>query len=188
MDCSPLGSSVHGILQARILEWGAIPFSRGSSQTRDQTQVSCIAGRFFTAWAKKIKDKIILFQSILSSSSKLRKKKKRKTFQKSSHYNLDKVMLIWWNWQWAQEMESDPITSWQIEGEKLEAVTDFIFLGSKITVDGAWSHEIKRLLQLGWKAMTNLVQFPVVSHSLQPHGLQHIRPPCPSPTPRACSN
>ena len=85
-------------------------------------------------------------------------------------------------------MESDPITSWQIEGEKVEAVTDFIFLGSKITVDGACSHEIKRLLQLGWKAMTNLVQFPVVSHSLQPHGLQHIRPPCPSPTPRACSN
>ena len=70
-------------------------------------------------------------------------------------------MLIWWNWQWTQEMESDPITSWQIEEEKVEAVTDFIFLGSKITVDGASSHEIKRLLQLGWKAMTNLVQFPV---------------------------
>ena len=48
MDCSPPGSSVHGILQARILEWLAIPFSRGSSQPRDQTQVSCIAGGFFT--------------------------------------------------------------------------------------------------------------------------------------------
>ena len=48
MDCSPLGSSVHGISQARILEWVAIPFYRGSSQHRDQTQVSCIAGRFFT--------------------------------------------------------------------------------------------------------------------------------------------
>ena len=47
MDCSPLGSSVHGILQARILEWVVIPFSMGSSQSRDQTQVSCIAGRFF---------------------------------------------------------------------------------------------------------------------------------------------
>ena len=44
-------SSVHGILQARILEWVAIPFSRGSSQLRDQTQVSCIAGRFFIIWA-----------------------------------------------------------------------------------------------------------------------------------------
>ena len=48
MDCSPRGSSVLGILQARILEWVAISFSRGSSQPRDRTQVSCIAGRFFT--------------------------------------------------------------------------------------------------------------------------------------------
>ena len=47
MDCSPPGSSVHGILQARILEWGAISFSRGSSRPSDQTQVSCIAGRCF---------------------------------------------------------------------------------------------------------------------------------------------
>ena len=47
MDCSPLGSSVHGILQTRILECVAIPFSRGSSQPRDQTHVSCIADRFF---------------------------------------------------------------------------------------------------------------------------------------------
>ena len=50
MDCSPPGSSVHGILQARIPEWVAIPFSRGSSWRRDQTQVSHIAGRFFTIW------------------------------------------------------------------------------------------------------------------------------------------
>ena len=49
MDCSPPGSSVHGILQARILEWVATSFSRGPSRPRDQTQVSCIAGRFFTA-------------------------------------------------------------------------------------------------------------------------------------------
>ena len=48
------------------------------------------------------------------------------------------------------------ITSWQIEAEKLEAVTDFIFLGSKITADGDCSHEIKRCLLLGRKAMTNL--------------------------------
>ena len=48
MDYSLLGSSIHGILQTRILEWVAIPFSRGSSQPQDQTQVSCIAGRFFT--------------------------------------------------------------------------------------------------------------------------------------------
>ena len=48
VNCSPPGSSVQGISQARILEWVAIYFSRGSPQLRDQTQVSCIAGRFFT--------------------------------------------------------------------------------------------------------------------------------------------
>ena len=50
MDCSPPGFFVRGILQARILEWVAIPFSRGSSWPRDQTRVSHIAGRFFTNW------------------------------------------------------------------------------------------------------------------------------------------
>ena len=53
-------------------------------------------------------------------------------------------------------MAYGPITSWQIEGEKVETVTVFIFLGSKITVDGNCSHEIKRRLLLGRKAMTNL--------------------------------
>ena len=53
MDCSLPGSSVRGISQARILEWGAIPFSRGSSQPRDRTQVSYTAGRFFTIWANR---------------------------------------------------------------------------------------------------------------------------------------
>ena len=53
-------------------------------------------------------------------------------------------------------MASSPITSWQIDGEKVETVTDFIFLGSKITVDGYCSHEIKRHLLLGRKAMTKL--------------------------------
>ena len=53
-------------------------------------------------------------------------------------------------------MASGPITSWQIEGEGVEAVTDFIFLGSKITADGDCSHEIKRRLHLGRKVMTNL--------------------------------
>ena len=51
---------------------------------------------------------------------------------------------------------SGPITSWQIDGEKIEIVTNFIFLGFKITVDGGYSHEIKRHLFLGRKAMTNL--------------------------------
>ena len=53
MDCSLPGPSVHGILQARILEWIAIPFSRGSSQLRDWNWVSCITGRFFTDWTTR---------------------------------------------------------------------------------------------------------------------------------------
>ena len=53
MDCNLSGSSVHGILQARILEWVAVPFSRGSSQPRDWTQFSHITGRFFTIWATR---------------------------------------------------------------------------------------------------------------------------------------
>ena len=53
-------------------------------------------------------------------------------------------------------MASSPITSWQIDGETMETVTDFIFLGSKITADSDCSHEIKRCLLLGRKAMTNL--------------------------------
>ena len=53
-------------------------------------------------------------------------------------------------------MTSGPITSWQTDGETMETVTDFIFLGSKITADGDCSHEMKRHLLLGRKAMTNL--------------------------------
>ena len=60
------------------------------------------------------------------------------------------------NIQETKTMTSGPITSWQIDGETMEAVTDFIFLGSKITADGDCSHEIKRCLLLGRKAMTNL--------------------------------
>ena len=60
------------------------------------------------------------------------------------------------NIQKAKIMASDPITSWQIDGETMETVTEFIFLGSKITADGDCSHEIKRCLFLGRKSMTNL--------------------------------
>ena len=60
------------------------------------------------------------------------------------------------NIQKTKIMASDPITSWQIDGETMEIVTDFIFLGSKITADSDCSHEIKRCLLLGKKAMTNL--------------------------------
>ena len=60
------------------------------------------------------------------------------------------------NIQKAKNIASGPITSWQIGGQAMETVTDFIFLGSKITADGDCSHEIKRSLLLGRKVMTNL--------------------------------
>ena len=60
------------------------------------------------------------------------------------------------NIQKTKIVASSPITSWQIEGGKVEIVTEFIFLGSKITMDGDYRHEIKRCLFLGRKAMTNL--------------------------------
>ena len=71
-----LSSSVHGILQARILEWVAIPFSRGSSWPRDWTRVSCIAGRFFTIW-------VSIYSSWLSSN---KRKKGRKGMSFSFNY------------------------------------------------------------------------------------------------------
>ena len=60
------------------------------------------------------------------------------------------------NIQKTKIMASGPITSWQVDGEKVEAVTDFIFPGSKITVSSGWTHEIKRCLLYGKNAMTNL--------------------------------
>ena len=96
------------------------------------------------------------------------------------------------NIQKAKIMASGPITSWQIDGETVETVSDFICWDSKITADGDCSHEIKRRLLLGRKVMTNFssVQFSrsVMSDSLRPHESQHARPPCPSPTPGVHSN
>ena len=73
MDCSPPGSTVHGISQARKLEWVAISSSRGSSQPRDWTGVSCIAGRFFTSWAtreaQRIIKQLLLVKNIMTSKT-----------------------------------------------------------------------------------------------------------------------
>ena len=106
MDYSLPGSSVHGIFQARVLEWGTIAFSKRASW-----------------WgSKKESEKAGLKLSIRTTRFRV----------------------------------SSPITSWQIKGEKVKAVADFIFLGSKITVDDDCSHEIKRHLLPGRKAITNL--------------------------------
>ena len=103
MDCSPPGSSVHGIFQARILEWFAIPFSRGSSWPRDRIQIFHVTGRLFTIWATN-------------------------------------------------------------------------------------KHIIKHLKYITTDFSSVQFSHSVMSDSLQPHGLQYARLPCPSPTPRACSN
>ena len=71
---------------------------------------------------------------------------KEESYKSSLKLNIQKMKI----------MASGPITSWQIDGETVETVSDFIFLGSKITVDGNCSHEIKRRLLLGRKVMTNL--------------------------------
>ena len=106
------------------------------------------------------------------------------------------------NIQKTKIMPSSPITSWQIDGETMETEKDFFFFCSKITADGDCSHEVKRCLLLGRKAMTNLdiilksrdttlltnirsdqISRSVVSDCLRPHELQYARPPYPSPTP-----
>ena len=73
-------------------------------------------------------------------------KEKEETEKVGSTLNIQKTKI----------MASSPITSWQIDGETVETVSDFSFLGSKITADGDYSHEIKRRLLLGRKTMTNL--------------------------------
>ena len=82
-------------------------------------------------------------------------KEELKSFLKKVKEESEKVGLKL-NIQKTKIMASGPITSWEINGETVETVSDFIFLGSKITVDADCSHEIKRRLLLGRKAMTNL--------------------------------
>ena len=67
MDCNLLGFSIHGILQARILEWIAVSFSKGSSQPRDQTRVSCIGGRLFNLWATREAQLLLLLGASIHS-------------------------------------------------------------------------------------------------------------------------
>ena len=81
MDCSLPGSSVHGIFQARILEWVAIPFSRGSYQSRDQTQVSCTGGGFLTIWATRD-----TLKALVKALVKAKKKKKKDTLSDNLWY------------------------------------------------------------------------------------------------------
>ena len=92
MDCSPPGSSVHGILQARILEWVAIPFSRGSSWPKNWTQVSWIAGIFFTIWATR---------------------KAQFTKQKQT-YSLREQTFGYWGWGRVERRKRSRVWDWHV--------------------------------------------------------------------------
>ena len=83
MDCSLPGSSVHGILQTNILQWVALPFSRWSSWTRGWTQVSCIAGRFFTVWVTR--------EALVVSNYKQKKKQQHNVLMHSPLYLLNVI-------------------------------------------------------------------------------------------------
>ena len=120
MDYSLPGSSVHGVRQARVLEWVAITFSRCADDTTVMTE------------SEELKT---LLMKVKEESEKAGLK-----------LNIQKTKI----------MTSGPITSWQIDGETVETVMDFIWGGSKITADGDYSHEIKRHFLLGRKVMTNL--------------------------------
>jgi len=96
-DCSPPGFSVHGILQARILDWIAIPFSRGTSQPRNRTLVSCMAGRFFTIWATAMVNNFTLELREKSSTHWISLLKKVGETTRSFRYDLIKSLtLIQW--------------------------------------------------------------------------------------------
>ena len=136
MDCSPPGFSIHEIFRAWVLEWVAISFSRGSSQPRDWTQVSRLEGRCFIIWATR--------ESLGRRTKETLNDSERWEWKVGLHLNIHKTKII----------ASGPITSWQIDGKKMETVRDFISLGSKITAAGNCSHEIKRRLLLGRKAIT----------------------------------
>ena len=94
---------VHGILQARILEWVAIPFSRGPSQPRDRAQVSCMVGRFFTSWATRVINKHLTKEDMQMESKHMssEKCKLKQKWDSTTHFewpklerNTDKTK--WW--------------------------------------------------------------------------------------------
>ena len=100
--CDPMDCVVHGLLQARILEWVSFPFSRGSSQPRDRTRVSCIAGGFFTSWATRK-----AHQSPPLSSNTILQPQLETCFLCSNIWTAktgDKGHKI--NWEWAPRMIS----------------------------------------------------------------------------------
>ena len=140
--CDPVDYTVHGILQTRILEWVAFPFSRGSSQPRDQAQVSRIAGGFFTSWATReaLYAEYIIWNAWLDEAQTRIKIAERNinnlryaddtTFMAESKEELKSLLMkvkeesekdgLKFNIQKTKIMAYSPITSWQIDGETME--------------------------------------------------------------------
>ena len=144
--------TIHGILQARIRKWVAFPFSRGSSQPRDRTQVSCIAGRFFTSWAMREAQCAPYFPSLCP-------------------------LLI-----------HTPL-SWLIPTSLWDLLSLKAILNSPAQ---PFLHPTTPYLPKLCRGLSSVFLFQfspsVMSKSLRPHGLQHTRLLCPSPTPGVCSN
>ena len=133
MDCSLSGSSIHGIFQARVLEWVAISFSRRSSQPRDRTEVSCIVGRCF--YCRSHQGSPINNLRYADDTTLMAESEELKSLLMKVKGESEKVGLKL-NIQKTEIMASGTITSWQIDGGTMETVRHFIFLGSKITADG----------------------------------------------------
>ena len=152
-DVSPPGSPIPGILQARTLEWVAISFSNAWKwrvKVKSLSRVRLLATPWTAAYQAPLSmgfSRQEYWSGVPEEELKnllIRVKKKSENTGLKLRVQNTKIMAF------------GAITSWQIEVEKVEAVTDFIFLGSKITVDGDHSHEIRRCLLLGRKAMINL--------------------------------
>ena len=165
------GSSVHGISQARLLGWVVISFSRGSLQPRiEPRSPACrlILYQLSHQWSPISKLHYMKCQAgikIVGRNINNLRDPDDTTLMAESEEELKSLLIkvkeesekddLKFNIQKTKIMASSSITSWQIDGEKVETVADFILGGSKITADGDCSHEIKRRLLLGI-ATTNL--------------------------------
>ena len=161
MGCNIPGSSVHGILQARILEWVAISFSRGSSRPRDRTQVSCIIGRCFTIWAtgkphfaKCSIYSILSFYTVHEFSQQVYSG--GLPFSPPVDVLLEHSTMTCLGWPYIAWLTASLSYAAPSPQQGSDLWRDFLFLGSKITVDGDCNYEIRRWLLFGRNAMTNL--------------------------------
>ena len=153
-ECPP-GSSVHGILQARILEWIAIPFCRGSSQPRDRTEVSCLAGRRFTLWATREANWI----------SKLR-------HIQTMHYGAPESSCIWsrvdrisrsfYEVKWSRSVMSDSLQPhrllhpWDFPGKNTGVGCHFLLQGNFLTQ--GWNPGLLHCMQTPYRWATGEAQ------------------------------